>query len=316
MSEVDQLIEQVNAPTTPPVAPPANPAVAPPEEVDYKTKYFQLQTEADQWKSKATANPYPNDFVKSLADMYSGGKSPEEINQFVYLNTTDFSKMDPIDVLAFNMTMENPGLSLDKARILVLNDYPEPGEDDEKADALKQVRSIKLENAATQAIKGLSEKRASMTVQQQQVDPQEEARRASVIQSWGSVTDAVLALPRKIDFSHESDKIGGKYDFSFNVAVSPEEDKILKDALVNYAVQAGLELNKDGLAALQDQYQQMLWLLHKDEMMSAFVQDMYANLSDYFSKKYSGTIPNGGQRVPAPARQKPMAVNPDAPGTL
>lgn len=104
-------------PAAPPAAPPADPAPPAPVPFDFEgisnglvkgpeditriaTENARLLVETQQLKEQIAKDPFANDFVKSLSQMYADSKSPEQIDTFIKLQKLgDISKLTPMEAM-------------------------------------------------------------------------------------------------------------------------------------------------------------------------------------------------------------------------
>lgn len=304
---------------TPPVeTPTATPPVETPPE-NWEVKYLELEAKNRDMEARLAQSPYPNPFVEKIALLYKEGKPQEEVNNFIRFQTMNVDTLTPEQAIKEKMRMQYPPSQFtdDDIHVLFLSKFPEVDEDNEVA---KRARELAIRGEGNAAKADLVKQKVDMenAIKPQVEDPQEAARRASYQAQWGSVAQTVASTPFPLSFSLEDDqKIGGKYEFKYDPKVDPETSKQIAQVLSNYAVQAGLELNQEGLENLKQQYANLLWMNHREDYLKAMAMDMYAQLSDFFSKKYSGIVPRGSQITQPPKQQqRPAAKNPAAPGML
>lgn len=99
------------------VIPPAAAAAAAPEPINFEgisggliksvddvtrisTEFIAMQTELTQLREQVKADPFANDFVKTINQMQMDGKSPEQVKAFIHLQDLgDISKLSPMDAM-------------------------------------------------------------------------------------------------------------------------------------------------------------------------------------------------------------------------
>lgn len=269
--------------------------VAPSE--DFKALYQDALAKATQYEQQLKQSQYPNQFVKALATQFQEGKSPDEILRFAEFNLTDYGKLDPEAVIKMGLRDKYPSFTSKEIDILFNQQYPssEDGDDD--------IRQVRLKADAASVIESLNAKKVALSPIENNADPEAETRRARTEASWKHIGNQVATkMPAELKFEHDDPKaIGGAYDFTYKVP--PEKAKEIEQALVDFALGAGLPLDEQGLQKLVEYRDNLLFIVHGRDMMKAMLADFHAALSDHFSQMYSGQKPQSSV-TPDPAAGK------------
>lgn len=272
------------------------------------TQQQQLQQELQQLRSRKQPP-----LMEELGKLYESGATQDQINQFLYYQTINSDNLPQADLIKVHLRHENPGLDQDDINYLFEEKFGEaPNRDDFDDDASfekanRQYQS-KLKIASVDAKAFLDKQKKSGSAhseEAQQRQQQEQQRRAQLQAGWSQVADHLLANPQPIKFEFKDDKVGA-YDFAYEPPKDLQLSAQVKQAIVGHAIQQGLEISEANLPQIMEVYNQVMFVLQKDQFLEHMFRDVHANLSKHFAKAYNRA---GVPRPTGSGNQAPQQEN-------
>lgn len=213
-------------------------------------EYDSLLSQKAELEEKLKADPFVNEFTKSLDTYIRSGKSTDEIENFIKLSRMDIDAMEPKDVKV--MALVNKGYSPEIANQIVERDFPLHKEDldeSEKAIIAEELRVSSLEDR--QALKAL--KKEITTVDNSANEQKETARLQEIANNTEfekNVKASVPAIVSKITGLGELNLNGKEGDEAIKLNFDlPDDFKALIPAKVeSIFLTSKLEINDENIA--------------------------------------------------------------------
>lgn len=266
----------------------------------WPAKYAELERSFKDAQAKLAQNPYPNQFVEKLAEMYRSGADDTMVSRFIQVQSLDFK--NPDEVIRMKIAMDNPRFTTE----MIDNEFEEmfgriPDKDDDQYEHLMNRRKMKIEKEAIRAEEELKKHVTSTENPEAKKLQEEEAKRREVLsQQWNVVTESMINHTNKIKISLGEKAVGGEYHFEF--APPKDDQQKIQAALVNAAISQGIPLDESGVQKLMEVQQQILKAMYFDQFMEHMARDLYASVTEAVVKK--SVLPTQPVKQTAPPQPK------------
>ena len=247
--------------------------------------YGELTSKLQETEQKLV-DVYPNEYVKTLSELYKGGASTEQISMFQKLNALgDISKLSDKDAIVYQKVQQ--GWSEDVARDAVELEYDFDGlDEDSRAYRILQQKMSLDANTSRQELQkqivdisaSVSEKQQA-TVEAQQKAEQERldniARQETFNKQVKSVSNDLaksLTGLGEITIREEKDKDSIKLTENF-----PDDfNKFVPQLVEQYLLGANKELNEETLKEASGYVKNVYWAQHGETIVRKAVDQAIA----------------------------------------
>lgn len=247
--------------------------------------YGELTSKLQETEQKLV-DVYPNEYVKTLSELYKGGASTEQISMFQKLNALgDISKLSDKDAIVYQKVQQ--GWSEDVARDAVELDYDFEGLDEDSREyrILQQKMSLDANTSRQELQKQIVDISASVsekqqaTVEAQQKAEQERldniARQETFNKQVKSVSNDLaksLTGLGEITIREEKDKDSIKLTENF-----PDDfNKFVPQLVEQYLLGANKELNEETLKEASGYVKNVYWAQHGETIVRKAVDQAIA----------------------------------------
>jgi hypothetical protein len=282
-----------------------------------------LQTQLSNAQLQLQKRQHPNPLMAKLHDMYSEGKTNEEIWPYLKQQFTDYNSMKPMDLIQEKMRMSNAGFTDEDISALIQRDFgKEPTQADFEGDnaaaeykAAKAEYDVKVRAAAAEAkAELLKSKLPSTNPEAEKERLANEKRSQAISNGYKAATEAVLGMGTNVSYKLEQDKvINGDYSFDYKPELSEENNKLLIEMVAKEAQRIGVPVFDP--SAPQDQVfgqineikETFLWAIPKfrEEFLKHMIYDAAASFrqQNVQGKVFNKSLSRGSDRTQR--RQRP-----------
>jgi len=153
---------------------------------DEASRASTLQQRLNELEARQQISPFHTPLAERINQLAGEGRSPQEILQFVELNSLDLTKLDPIEAIRRNLALSKPGWDADKIDGLIEQTLGfDPSE--EGVDLSKRQKAA-LQDNYEQAIEGLKKHQvAAENPAAVEAAKQAQADHARIVDTWQQV---------------------------------------------------------------------------------------------------------------------------------
>jgi len=220
----------------------------------YKDQFAQLQTQYQDLEAKSKVNPYANDLVKTLNELYANGAKESEVKAFIELQNLDTEIQSPNDYIAkgeslikAQMRHEKPFLTASQINALYQKKYGELYVDDELGMAEFQSDAHTAKSYID--AKKVSAAQPESIVQFRQTAEQKQQLENNIKTYVGSV--------KGIEAPFEFKMGNGVEKFVFKA--SAEQEAMIQQSLANTLINRGITPTQENLQKISAAYTETFW---------------------------------------------------------
>ena len=175
---------------------------------------FKSVADIDKALEEAPQNAFANEQIAKLNDYVKGGGKLED---FVRTQTVDYSQFSPEQLVAAQMSLNDPEMTPEEIQILMEEDY---GVADDASERQKQVAAAKLKRASREALKELQADQKKWATPM----PDQAAQQAQAQKQWETQVETASANVNDLEIAlNQTDK--------FNYKIEPEAVSKVKEAI-------------------------------------------------------------------------------------
>lgn len=263
--------------------------------VQAKSKYDELVRETANLKqgnedlqNRLSASKIPNQFIQELIEMTNGGATEGDIKAFMSVQLVPTDGLNDAQLVKEKMRFEKPYLNPGEIDALFDEDYGAKGTE-ENARA-KILREAKIKDAGAQAKAFFNDKKRNLSSENlTKLNQANQERRAQLKTDWGHVVETLNnKQPLKIVHAINEENLNYKFEYT------PDEGEFqnrLNEALVDYAVGAGIPMDETGKQAIFEM-RELLTLKEKwQEIIGHVIRDVNAKNLESTVTSNAGPIP-------------------------
>jgi hypothetical protein len=212
----------------------------------------------------------------------------------------DLSQLSDKDAVAYEMMLDTPGLTKEKAMAVIDRQYGiEDGEMDEVAEAQLAIKGKQAIRSIT-ALKNqitLPDKVDVNTLAQQQKELREQKTK-TLSEQWGNIAKEVSKSIPDVEIT-DKDPEGNDVSFKYSITKDVPADVI--ENMVNYMAQSGVELNEDAVKVVGETLKKELISRNYQQMLKAAREDAFAKAEEIrLRKQHNPGTPKPGADPSAP----------------
>lgn len=212
----------------------------------------------------------------------------------------DLSQLSNKDAMAYEMMLDTPGLTKEKAMAVIDRQYGiEDGEMDEVAEAqlaIKGKQALRSINALKNQIT-IPDKVDVNTLAQQQKDLREQKTK-TLTEQWGNIAKEVSKSIPDVEIT-DKDPDGNETSFKYSITKDVPADVV--ENMVNYMAQSGVELNEDAVKNMGAVLKKELISQNYEQMIKAAREDAFAKAEEIrMRKQHNPGTPKPGADPSAP----------------
>jgi cell fate (sporulation/competence/biofilm development) regulator YlbF (YheA/YmcA/DUF963 family) len=245
---------------------------------EYKGKYDELEQ-----KYNASKNPFANDFVKELNQLYRSGDIDQgQINHFIKMQQLDLDSMGPEKLLMLQKSQRYPGMTQDKVEAAFKEEFGDPEDWSEGTRAL-------MEQKAHEARQELSKMKKDSSRPSGLVAREErETQFSNKLNYWRSV-EAAVEVPSSLKIQHELSN-NSSFDFDFNLPEGALDG--LRQARVEYLTNNVNRGDKDAYKKnIGDFTKSYLYAHYGDQILRSALEHAVANASLKKDQEHHNVLP-------------------------
>jgi len=260
---------------------------------DKAAKADAMEQEYLSLKQKSEVNPFKNDFVKKLNDLYDKGATDAEIDKFVAVQKIDLAKMSPLQKVQRSIELQFPEMSNEEVSAYIEESFG--GSDEENLTAAQKAKITMEARKAEEHIKGfIADAGTPQSERQQKAQMQEYEKVKNV---WGKVIGDHQNQFTKTTYEFKVGEKVVKVDFE----IPAETQKNIMPQIMQMAVGNKMPVGLKSFNEIKQFHQKMVSMLHLDQIVALAVSAAQADTKNETVKKYAGMVSNnntGGRNNP------------------
>ena len=250
----------------------------------YRNEIEKMRAELSEYQKYKPVN----DFQRRLSELYSSGADEGTVQNFIRLSA-GYNPSNHEETIKFAIKYRNPSYTDEDVEFAfneLVGETPDRDEfEEEEYERHMKKRLSLIRRKALEEQNFLEQQKASLKIEEQPAGAAsnkiQEQSRARLQSGWSEIVNRLS--PDPIQFAFEDKSIGGKYEFQWSGFDDAKEAEI-KKAVIQQAVQAGLEFTPDNLEALKNTARVIRQVQYQQEFMKAMIQDAFASIQERIVK--------------------------------
>ena len=232
---------------------------------DLRNSYSSLEQ-----KYKSIENPWANDFVKELNNLYmSGDVTKEQIDHYIKMQNLDLDSMSAERILMLQKSQRFPGMTQDKVEAAFNEEFGNPEEWSEGHRAL-------MEQKAYEAKLELSKMKKDSARPSGLIAKEERERQFQDKVNYWSKVESAVEVPNSFKINN---KLSGDVNFEFDFPLPEGALDSLRQARLNYLTQNVKQGDREGYGNIEKFSRSYLYAHFGDEIMKAALEHATASTS-------------------------------------
>lgn len=264
----------------------------------FVTNFQTLQAKAAELETKASLDPFVNEFTKNTNEFFAKGGTTDEYLRFLEVSRLDPEKMAPIDLVRHDYRDRYPQLSPEEIDAKIRKDIgawtPTKGEDGIETP-VDTATSAELKVRAAEVAKKLADQKAKLAtpVAALQAKDQEE-REKQVVQGMQTLVNFAVKGVNKIPLKiADKDKEVFAFDFELPKEFAEEAMQAVLPLAVAAFKKGELSANQADfesktLPVLQDWARSIAWMKHGQKLTELAIRDAIAKTRQEVAAKQAG----------------------------
>jgi len=227
---------------------------------DLESRFATQAQELEKFKTSSEVDPFANDTIKKLNELYKGGASSDQIKLFTEINSLDVKTLSPIEAKTLALQYEH-GLSAEDAKTMINSTYKLDTETYDKGIVDAELIRLKVDSQKdSKFLDELQTKAAENPAQakQEEYKANLEAYTKKVEPIAKSIQESLTAI-KGVSLNGKN----GAEAVTADLPISDESRARIADLVTQYAVSNNIPLDEQGQKLLNEFAENVAWIDNK-----------------------------------------------------